>query len=223
MDLKMYATISREVINKYIDLQRRLAKQIKIIPLEIKNGYVAGIDVSYKDHDIFCSVVVLSYPRLELINVYYKRDKVEFPYIPGLLSFREIPIVVKTFKEVREDIFLIFCDGQGIAHPRGFGLASHIGTVLGISTIGCAKSKLIGEYTEPPNKKGSHTPLVYQNKVVGAVLRTKNNTNPVFVSVGNYIDLKSAINYTISCSIYRIPEPTRLAHKYVTRFRDNIS
>ncbi|MCX7958899.1 MAG: endonuclease V [Deltaproteobacteria bacterium] len=219
----MCADISKRLIDKFIKEQIRLSSQIEFISLKNRKGIIAGIDVSYKNDDIFCSIVTLLFPELKLINVYYKKDKTKFPYIPGLLSFREMPIVIKTFEEVRETIFLIFCDGQGIAHPRGFGLASHIGTVLGIPTIGCAKSRLVGEYIEPPSKKGSHTPLVYQNKIVGAVLRTRDNTNPVFVSVGNYIDLKSAIRYTISCSRYRIPEPTRHAHRYVTQFRDNIS
>ncbi len=217
----MCADISKKIIEKWRDEQIRLSLKIRHLPLKIKSGLIAGIDVSYKDTYIYCSIVVLSFPKLEVVNIYNKKGEVEYPYIPGFLSFREMPVVLRTFNRVKEDIFLIFCDGQGIAHPRGFGLASHIGTVLRIPSIGCAKSRLVGEYRPVAKKKGNFSELIYKNKVVGAVLITKDNTNPVFVSAGNYIDLESAIRYTLDCSVYRIPEPTRLAHKYVTSFRES--
>lgn len=215
----MCAGISKKIIDRCYEEQIRLSSQIRIEPLTIKSGLIAGVDVSYLNEDIFCSVVVLSFPELMIVGCYNSRGKVNFPYIPGLLSFREMPIVVKTFEKVKEDISLIFCDGQGIAHPRGFGLASHIGTILKIPTIGCAKSKLVGEYKSPRRIRGNFSPLVYKNKTVGVALITKDNTNPVFVSIGNYIDLESAIKYTLDCSRFRIPEPTRLAHKCVTEFK----
>lgn len=219
----MSAPISKKIIEKCIKEQIRLSSQVKQLSLNISEGFVAGIDVSYKGEDIFCSIVVLYYPQLKIKNIYRCKDKVRFPYVPGLLSFREMPIVLKTFKYVKEDVFLILCDGQGIAHPRGFGLASHIGTELKKPTIGCAKSRLIGEYNEPGPKKGDYSPLVYKEKIVGVVLRTRDNTKPLFISVGNYIDLDSSIRYVLRCSRYRIPEPTRLAHQYVTEYKNQYS
>lgn len=217
----MNVNISKKLIEKLKEEQIRLSSQIVFRTLNKKGGYIAGVDVSYKNDEIFCAIVILLFPELKMINVYTKKDKVGFPYISGFLSFREMPIVIKTFKTVRERCFLVFCDGQGIAHPRGFGLASHIGTILKIPTIGCAKSRLVGEYSEPDNKKGSYSPLMYKGNKVGVVLRTKDNTNPVYLSVGNYIDINSAIRYTIACAKYRIPEPTRLAHKYVTQYKNS--
>ncbi len=217
----MFADISEKTIQKLKDEQIKLASKIKFVSLKKRVGFIAGVDVSYSKVDIFCTIVIISYPELKLINVYNEKGRIEFPYIPGLLSFREMPIVLKTFEKVKEDVFLIFCDGQGIAHPRGFGLASHIGTILKKPTIGCAKSRLVGEYTIPGSNKGDYTPLIYKGRKVGVVLRTRDNTNPVFISVGNFIDIKSAINYTLCCSLYRIPEPTRLAHKYVTLYKNS--
>ena len=200
-------------------LQKDLASKIIVRPLNIENGFIAGVDVSYNKDLGFCSVVVLRYPELEVINVYNAKRTVRFPYIPGFLSFREMPVVLKAFERVREDIFLIFCDGQGIAHPRGFGLASHIGVELNLPSIGCAKSRLVGEYSEPDSSRGSYSPLYYKDKVVGVVLRTRDGVSPVFVSIGNKIDIDSAVRYTLNCSRTRIPEPLRLAHHFVTEYR----
>ncbi|MGB9600664.1 MAG: endonuclease V [Myxococcota bacterium] len=219
----MYANITKSLIERLKEEQNRLSLRIVFKPLNKKNGKIAGVDVSYKGEEIFCSVVILSFPELKLINVYNKKGKVDFPYIPGFLSFREMPIILNTFDRVKENCFLIFCDGQGIAHPRGFGLASHIGTLLKIPSIGCAKSRLVGEYTEPDLKRGSFSKLIYKGIEVGVALRTRENTKPIFVSAGNYIDLESSIYYTLCCARYRIPEPTRLAHKHVTLFKNIFS
>ena len=216
----MSVNIPKKRLDRLKSLQENLASKIVIKPLNIESGFIAGIDVSYRGDYGFCSIIILKYPELEIVNVYNSKKLVKFPYIPGFLSFREMPVVLKTFKKVKEDIFLIFCDGQGIAHPRGFGLASHIGTILNIPSIGCAKTRLVGDFIEPDRHRGCHSPLCYKDRVVGAVLRTRDNVKPIFVSIGNNIDIDSAIRYTLNCSKSRIPEPTRLAHHFVTEFRN---
>lgn len=201
-------------------LQNDLVKNLTLRPFRLGEGIIAGIDVSYKGDLMFCSIVLLGFPSLTLLQVYNDKEEADFPYIPGFLSFREMPVILKTFQKVKEKISLIFCDGQGIAHPRGLGLASHIGIELGIPSIGCAKSRLVGEYIEPPASRGAYSDLVFRDKIVGAVLRSRETCRPIFVSPGNLIDIPSSIRYALLVSRYRIPEPIRLAHKYVTLFRN---
>jgi deoxyribonuclease V len=146
--------------------------------------------------------------------------KVNFPYIPGLLSFREAPILVKAFEKVRNVPDVIIFDGQGIAHPRGLGLASHMGLVLDLPSIGCAKSRLVGEHAPLGEEVGTHTPIIFKNDTVGAVLRTRKNVAPVFVSPGHRMDILSAIEIVMkTCRGYKLPEPTRQAHLSVNKFR----
>ena len=146
--------------------------------------------------------------------------KARFPYIPGLLSFREAPILLRAFRKLKSNPDIILFDGQGIAHPRHFGLASHMGLILGKPSIGCAKSRLVGEYSSVENTAGAYSKLVYGNKVVGAVLRTKKNTKPIFVSPGHKTNLSFAIRIAMkTCRGYRIPEPIRQAHVYVNDVR----
>ena len=205
-------------------IQKRLAN------LVIKEGklnkikYIAGIDVSTtKAEDTgFAAVVVLSYPELKIVEVSYSKKRIPFPYIPGLLSFRETPIVAKALEKLRIEPDIVFIDGQGIAHPRRFGIASHIGVLLDKPTIGVAKTRLIGDYEEPEEKAGSFSFLYDKEEIIGAVLRTKDNVNPVFVSIGHKISLDEAIKLTLSTTKgYRIPEPTRLAHIEVNKIRRN--
>jgi len=146
--------------------------------------------------------------------------KASFPYIPGFLSFREIPPLLDIFKKISIVPDILFCDGQGIAHPRGFGLASHLGILLDIPAIGCAKSVLVGKYVEPSVTKGSSSPLVYQEQQVGAAVRTRKGVKPVFVSVGHKLCLDDAVKIILQCSPkFRIPEPLRLAHRMVNEMR----
>ncbi len=215
----IFANSLQKKIEKARLLQSKLAEKIKIRPLRLDKGIIAGIDVSYRNEFMFCAIVLLNFPSLRIADIYSDKKKVDFPYIPGFLSFRELPVILKTFKQVKEKVSLIFCDGQGIAHPRGFGLASHIGSVLNIPSIGCAKSRLIGTYKEPGIKKGSYSDLIYNEKIVGAVVRTRDNCQPIFVSPGNCIDIESSVKYVLMTSRFRIPEPTRLAHIYVTRLK----
>ena len=176
---------------------------------------IAGIDARYRGSKGVATgaVVVLSYPDLKLLEVKACRSEPVFPYIPGLLSFRECPVILDACRRVRLSPDLVFVDGQGLAHPRRMGLACHIGLLLDRPTIGCAKSRLCGEYEEPGQELGSWADLTDNGEVVGAVLRTKARTRPVYVSIGNKVDLPSAIRWSLaSCKGYRLPEPVRLAH-----------
>jgi deoxyribonuclease V len=194
-------------------------------PLAGPAKIVAGADVSYdkRSDTLFAAVIVLRLPSFETLEQSVVKGKTNFPYIPGLLSFREAPIVTEAFERltIRPDVLI--CDGQGIAHPRGFGLASHLGILLDVPTVGCAKSRLCGEHREVGPNRGNHTLLKLQApdsgqqtpnyKTIGAVVRTRTGVKPVYVSVGHRIDLRGAIRLVLRCSRgYRLPEPTRRAH-----------
>ena len=159
------------------------------------------------------AVVVLSYPTLETVECRIARTKVNFPYVPGLLSFRETPVLFPVLESLtlRPDVLLV--DGQGIAHPRRFGIACHLGLLFDIPTIGCAKSRLTGKFEEPGRAKGARTELKDGEEVIGAALRTRDGTKPIFVSIGHKVDLETALRMVLRCvGKYRIPEPTRRAH-----------
>ena len=186
---------------------------------------VAGIDNTYvkvAGGTIACAaVLVLSFPALEVIETSVVWQPVAFPYVPGLLSFREIPAVLAACANLTTEPDVLLCDGQGYSHPRRFGLASHLGVVLGRPTIGCAKSRLIGEYEEPERVFGAHTPLVDRGEVIGAAVRTRPRHKPLFVSPGHMVSVETAIAITLACCRggQFLPEPTRLAHESVTRER----
>lgn len=203
-----------------VEIQERLKKSI-ILKGSAKNcKLIAGADVSYtKGSEIFyASVVVFDLQTMERVEAVTASGKVDFPYIPGLLSFRESPILLKAFAKIKSEPDVIILDAQGIAHPRGIGLASHIGLLLDKSAIGCAKTRLIGEYNEVGGEAGSYSPLTVKDKIVGAVLRTRKNVKPVFISPGHKIDLKTSIDLVLkSCRGYRLPEPVRQAHNLVKK------
>jgi len=158
--------------------------------------------------------------ELEHMETVTAQLETTFPYIPGLLSFREAPVCLEVVKQLRHEPDLFVIDGQGVAHPRRFGLASHLGLFLDKPTIGCAKSRLIGTYEEPGPEKGAYSPLYDRDEVIGAVVRTRARVKPVFVSVGHKCTLEDAIRLTLACTgRYRIPEPTRLPHQAVSRLR----
>ncbi|MBN2189923.1 MAG: endonuclease V [Candidatus Aureabacteria bacterium] len=206
------------------ELQKKLSAKISM-PRKTKTvGTVCGVDVSYslKTSLFFAGAVVLSFPGMEILSSVTAKGTVSFPYVPGFLSFREIPVLRKCLLRLGRKPDVIMVDGQGIAHPRKFGLASHIGVTYNIPSIGCAKSLLVGEFNEPGTKKGSKSPIIYKGEQVGCALRTKDNVKPVFISVGNLISLRDALNIAlISAKRYRIPEPTRQAHMLVNNFRKN--
>ncbi len=176
---------------------------------------VAGIDISSLDAQGVArgAVVVLRYPELSMVEVEVVEGKITFPYIPGLLSFRESPLILTACEKLSNTPDLILIDGQGIAHPRRLGLASHVGLFLDLPTIGCAKSILCGQHRPVGEEAGSHAELLDHGELIGAALRTKSGVKPIYVSVGHKIDLASALQWVIKCCRgYRIPEPTRLAH-----------
>ena len=179
-------------------------------PLEI----VAGIDVSVKGTQARAAVVLLSHPGLLPLHTATAEMAVSFPYVPGLLAFREGPVVLAALAQLEHRPDLLMFDAQGIAHPRRVGLAAHLGVLLDIPAVGCAKSRLTGVFTEPNRRKGSWTPLLDGDEVIGAVLRTRDGVRPVFVSVGHRVDLETAVSLTLGCTTkYRLPEPTRWAHR----------
>jgi deoxyribonuclease V len=174
---------------------------------------VAGIDTGFHGDVGRSAIVVLAYPSLETLAISTSERPVTFPYIPGLLSFREAPVILAAAEQVGLEPDLIIVDGQGIAHPRRFGIACHIGVLLDRPTIGCAKSRLVGQHDQVGPNPGDFAYLYDRKEVVGVALRTKKGSNPLYVSIGNKVDLPAAIQYVIAtCRGYRLPEPTRRAH-----------
>jgi deoxyribonuclease V len=186
---------------------------------------VGGIDNTYVTEDgkttAGAVVVVLTFPEMEVVETAFAWQPIAFPYVPGLLSFREAPAVLATYAALTVEPDVVLCDGQGYAHPRRFGLASHLGVLLDRPTIGCAKSRLIGEFEEPERLFGAHTPLVDRGEIVGAAVRTRPRHKPLFVSPGHKISVETAVEITLACCRDGafLPEPTRLAHQLVTQER----
>ena len=213
-------------IDQARETQSELAKKITIKPLPENLSTIAGFDVSYqyKEDVLIAGMVILAYPSLERIESHHIKDKINFPYIPGYLSFREAPALLKLIESYAKDIDVFIFDGHGVAHPRGLGIASHIGILTGIASIGCAKKRLIGNYSYPGSKKGDTSDLEYKGEVVARVICTRENIKPVFVSIGNNVDLDGAVDLVLNCCTkYKLPEPTRLAHQLVTRAKQNIN
>jgi deoxyribonuclease V len=206
-------------------LQNSLAQKIKLCQLPSKIRRVAGFDVSYlkEENMLIAGMVIIDYPSLNFCDSFVITDQVNFPYIPGYLSFREAPVLLKLIEKHSHlaDIFIF--DGHGIAHPRGIGIASHIGVLTNMPSIGCAKKKLVGDYDLPDISKGSATDLILNSKIIGKVLQTKHKTKPVFVSVGHLVSLNEATQFILDCTgKYRLPEPTRLAHNTVYNYRKSL-
>ncbi len=198
-----------------LEIQMGLAKQVSGITEVINPRFIAGVDISVKRERGMAAgaAVVLSYPELRMVETQVVKEELDYPYIPGLLSFREAPLILAACEKLTITPDLVLVDGQGIAHPRRMGLASHLGLFLNTPTIGCAKSRLCGSYEEPGMEPGDYSELVDRDEVIGAVLRTRLRVNPVYVSAGHKIDLETAINWVLECCRgYRLPEPTRLAH-----------
>ena len=205
-----------------VALQEKLRGKLDLRTKKRKINVVAGADVSYiKRGDFFFSgVVVMDIRSFEILETAESHQKVDFPYIPGLLSFREGPVLLNAFRRLKIVPDAVIFDGQGIAHQRGFGIASHMGLILNIPSVGCAKSRLVGEFGEVETKKGSITPLVYNDNKVGYVVRTKDNVKPVFISPGNLMSHEDGVELIISATgKYRLPEPIRAAHNLVNRSR----
>ncbi len=203
-------------------LQKELAPNVVAGPALDLTGisHVAGADVSTEGDRAYATVVVLDFPGLSPVEVQGFETELSFPYVPGLLSFREIPAVAGALEKVRTPVDAVVFDAQGLAHPRRMGLASHLGLFLEVPSVGCAKTRLVGTHEEPDPEKGSATDLVHRGEVIGQVLRTRSGVSPVYVSVGNGIDLQSSVELVLACSPkYRLPETTRQAHNAANRLR----
>lgn len=206
-------------------LQNELASEVNTTRPLRPWKTVAGADVSYNRFSpwLHAAVVILDARTGEIVEQAGTTDRASFPYVPGLLSFREIPPLIQVFEKLKTVPDVILCDGQGIAHPRRLGLATHLGLWLGVPTVGCAKSRLCGTYEEPGLKRGSQSPLVDRGEVVGAVLRTRDRVKPLFVSPGHLCDLEGAVEIVLEQSgKYRLPTPTRLAHLVVNELRREV-
>ncbi len=198
-----------------LEIQRRLAARVSKRSEVSTARFIAGVDISVGKRGgmATAAVVVLQYPELSVVETKVARGKLDFPYIPGLLSFREAPLTLAACQQLTIAPDLILVDGQGIAHPRRLGLAAHLGLWLNTPTIGCAKSLLCGSHQAPGVEPGSYSEVVDKGEIIGAALRTKRRVKPVYVSIGHKVDLNTAICWVMNCCHgYRLPEPTRLAH-----------
>ncbi len=198
-----------------IRIQKQLAAEVESMPLEGPVETVAGIDVSIRGDTAQAAIAVLRLPELERVDEAIHRCDVPFPYVPGLLSFREMPAILPALERLSIQPDVLMTDSQGFAHPRRFGLACHLGVLLGWPALGVAKSRLTGTPAgELDTEKGAHVPLVDDGEQVGALLRTRTDVNPVYVSIGHRMTLDDAVRITLDCSPrYKIPEPTRHAHR----------
>jgi deoxyribonuclease V len=212
LSLHPWQVSPQEVIAIQESLRQQVIREDRFDPIRT----VAGVDVGFEADGTItrAAVVVLGYPELDLVETAIARCPTTFPYIPGLLSFREAPAVLEALDRLRSLPDLLICDGQGIAHPRRLGLASHLGLCTGLPSIGAAKSRLIGRHEPVGEGRGDRQPLWDGDEIIGAVLRTRKNTQPVYVSIGHRISLETAVQLVLACTgAYRLPEPTRQAHR----------
>jgi deoxyribonuclease V len=204
-------------------IQNRLRSQVRVEPLDVAElRTVAGADLSFDkgENTVFAGVVVLELATMAVIEKAGVRTQAGFPYIPGLLSFREAPPILEAWEKLAVRPDALICDGQGLAHPRRFGIACHLGLLLDLPTVGCAKSILTGHHEPVGDAPGDWTPLVHRGETVGAALRTRAGVSPVFVSVGHRCDLDSAVALVRCCAgPTRVPETTRHAHLFVNALR----
>lgn len=203
-----------------IEIQKELAAKVVRQDKFDDIHYVAGIDVGFEDDGRVtrAAVCVLDLETLQPVDEALAKCPTRFPYIPGLLSFREIPAILQALETVKKTPQMLFCDGQGYAHPRRLGIASHLGILTDLPSIGVGKSRLIGRHQSVPDARGSWTPLIHNGETVGAVLRTRVNVKPLYISAGHKISLESAVRYVTRCvTRYKLPEPTRLADRLASK------
>jgi deoxyribonuclease V len=203
--------------------QELLAPKVRLRPLG-EPALVAGVDAAYGNRTVIGAACLFSYPELEFIESATAVMKCEFPYVPGLLAFREGPAMAEAVRRLRNEPDIIIVDGQGIAHPLGMGIASHLGLALGLPTIGCAKTLLIGSFREPGRKKGSHSPILLKDKTTaGLALRTRTGVKPVFVSPGHLADIEGSCRVVLQAAPrYRLTEPVRCAHAKAGEARSKV-
>ena len=198
-------------------MQRRLRGQVRLEAAAVPDR-IAGIDCAFLHDSIIAVAVVWDVPGRRVLETRAARAPLKFPYVPGLLSFREVPVMLAVLRRLKTPVQGVLCDGQGIAHPRRFGLASHLGLVIQVPTVGCAKSRLCGTHREPRKQRGSTVPLMDGGEQIGSVLRTRDGVRPVYVSPGHLCDHASSIAWVLACG-FRLPEPTRLVDRMVARYR----
>ncbi len=206
------------------EIQSIVCKKVRLSALKKAPRFIAGVDAAFTVNRVFAAACLCLFPELTVIEQQSDVRKLLFPYVPGFLSFREGPAIIAALRKLAQKPDIILVDGHGIAHPRGAGIASYIGVQLEIPTIGCAKSRLVGEHAEPDNKKGSWSKLMYDGRIVGATVRTKNGVRPLFISPGHKITLDDALRVIIACTDrYRVPEPLRCADMLSKRMKRNLS
>jgi len=224
-----YKNVSKEIIKKLEKEQLELSKKLSLIDKKNINEikYIAGIDTTFTDiwsdkTTAISAITVLEYPSLEEIETVFAVKEIDFPYIPTFLAYRELPVILEAYKKLNTKPDVFFIDGMGILHPRKMGIASHFGVITGEVSIGIGKSKLVGDFKEPENKPSSYNPIYVDGELRGYILRSRKNSNPIFISPGNNISVNSALKLTINTlKRYKLPEPTRLAHNKLQIYRKN--
>ena len=204
--------------SRAVEIQRALAGRVRLESPRRALRLVAGIDVAFTREGRSCiaGAVLWDLGERRVVEQRIAVRPLRFPYVPGLLSFREAPAVLAALRELRATLDALICDGHGYAHPRRFGIACHVGLIADLPAVGCGKSRLCGEHAEPGQRRGSHAPLTHDGELVGTVLRTREGVKPVYVSAGHRIDLPAAARLVLDCAVrYRLPEPTRLADALV--------
>ena len=229
-DLEPFPEVTRDTPGVYASiwspLQREIARRVRVEPLDPLPRFVAGADCAFAKSERLVYAVALVWDREanRLVDVAGVTRELVVPYVPGFLSFREGPAILDAIAQLNHPFGAITFDGQGIAHPRRCGLATHLGVTLDVPSVGVAKSRLIGTFAEPATGAGSSSPLMHRDEEIGVVLRTRDDVRPLFVSVGHRVDLPSAVAIVRACvTRYRIPEPTRLADQLVARFKKGMS
>lgn len=205
-----------------VTIQQRLREQVRIEPLPAEPETIAGCDISFNKYEetVYAGIVVLRLDTLEVLEEVGVVSTAPFPYVPGLLTFREGPALIEAWQKLTIEPDVVMFDGHGMAHPRRMGIATHMGLWINRPSFGCGKSVLAGKFDDPAPERGNWTPMLHRGDTIGAALRTKNKVNPVFISPGHLIDLPTAIDLTLRCDGgYRLPEPTRRAHLFVNTVR----
>ncbi len=211
-------------IQKACEIQSMVHNKVRLSALKKAPRFIVGVDAAFTVNRVFAAACLYLFPELTLIEQQSDVQKLLFPYVPGFLSFREGPAIIAALGKLVQKPDIILVDGHGIAHPRGAGIASYIGVQLGIPTIGCAKSRLVGEHAEPDLKKGSWSKLIYEGRTVGATVRTRNGVRPLFISPGHKITLDDALRIIVACTDrYRIPEPLRCADMLSKRMKKKLN
>ncbi len=198
-----------------IAIQQELRKEVIIADEIGAVNFVAGVDVGFEKEGTVtrAAVAILTFPGLQVVETFLARQPTRFPYVPGLLSFREIPALLEALSNIKIKPDIILCDGHGTAHPRRLGIASHLGVLLDCPTIGVGKSLLVGRHAKVGLQRSDYEPLVHKGETIGAVLRTRTGFNPLYISGGQKVSLQTAIDYVMKCTTkYRLPETTRAAH-----------